>query len=85
MKSKKIKRKDHKINWHTVKFTLKGKDYIFEVVHNLEYFGLDIESALHNWLARTKDFTQKSFMDYVKSKDDLIMCVSKEQFDNTPS
>ena len=55
---------------HTgINFKLKGKPKSFNLEHNLDKFGLSIDAAFVNWSARTNDFTEKSFCDYVVSKD----------------
>lgn len=39
------------------------------ICHNMpETQGLSIEDALPNWLARTRDYTAQSFVDYIMSK-----------------
>lgn len=48
--------------------------YIFNVVHNLDEFGLDIEAALMNWTARTNELNVDSFCAYVISKDVNLKC-----------
>lgn len=63
-----------------IEFQIDGEPFIFEVYHNLKYFGLDIEAAFTNWVYRTKEYTQKSFCNYVMSKDINIECLSREDF-----
>ncbi len=53
----------------TIKFRVRNKQYEYNIEHNLNRHSLDIEAALHNWLARTKDYSCKSFCQYVVSKD----------------
>jgi len=67
---------------HTeLKFNLGKKPMAFDLVHNLDEFGLTIESALVNWAARTKKHSINSFCDYVESKDKQIICMPKSLFD----
>lgn len=41
----------------------------FSICHNMpDTFGLRIDDALPNWLARTKVYTAQSFVDYIMSK-----------------
>ena len=56
-------------------------EIVFEVVHNLKSFGIDIDDALVNWLHRTKKFTAKSFCKYVMSKDESFVCMDSEHFE----
>jgi hypothetical protein len=63
-------KKNKNINMYTgINFKLKGKPKSFYLEHNLDKFGLSIDAAFVNWSARTKDFSEKSFCDYVVSKD----------------
>lgn len=51
-------------------------DHEMVVMTNLpETFGMSIDGAVENWLMRTKDFSVKSFCDYVESKDSTIICL----------
>lgn len=53
----------------TVTLTIKNKKYSFKIKHNMpRTFGMNIECALDNWLARTNTITPDDFCDYVKSK-----------------
>lgn len=63
-------------------FKLGKKKYSFDLVHNLDEFGLSIDAALINWSARTDIFTEESFIEYIKSKDPLnLICVPKNEYD----
>lgn len=54
----------------------------FEIVHNVDSYGQDIQHALDSWIARTKNFTDVSFCEYVLSKfDDECICMPKKRFD----
>ena len=54
----------------------------FEIVHNIDSYGMDIQNALDSWIARTKNFTDVSFCEYVLSKfDDEAICMPKKRFD----
>jgi len=66
-----------------LRFEIGRKKYKFDVVHNLpETFGMNIEGALDNWLARTRKHTVQSFCEYVTSKDPSnIVCMPKSEFD----
>jgi hypothetical protein len=51
----------------------------FFVYHNMpETFGLNIDCALYNWLARTNEFNENSFCDYIKSKG--FIALTEKQF-----
>lgn len=64
-----------KLTETTIEFSLDCMPRQFVVEHNLsEHSGLSIEDALNSWLARTKQFTVKSFCKYVKSKDINFIC-----------
>lgn len=52
------------------------------VLHNLPDFGLDIQAALTNWLARTKVFTVDNFCAYIMSKGVNIIAMSEEHFNS---
>jgi hypothetical protein len=57
-----------------VKFNVKGKEVRFNIIHNLsETFGMDFNSALYNWLARTKKFKAKNLCEYINSKGFIAM------------
>lgn len=71
---------DIKFQEAIIKFEINGEHFIFEVYHNLQHFGLDIEDAFTNWVYRTQKYTRKSFCNYVMSKDINIECLSKEEF-----
>lgn len=50
----------------------------FIIYHNIDDM---IESALTNWLARTRKFTAKDFCAYIRSKDPLnIVALTEGQF-----
>lgn len=68
---------------HTIlKFNVGKKKHRFNLVHNLDDMGLDIEAALINWSVRTNDFSVRSFIEYVRSKDPLnIFMTTKKYFD----
>ena len=66
----------------TINFKRGKKKYKFDLMHNLDEFGLSIDAALINWSARTKDFTEEDFIDYVTSKDPTnLICMPKKQYD----
>jgi hypothetical protein len=50
-----------------ISFNVNGKKVSFEIIHNLPP-ALDVFSALESWIHRTKDFTAKSFCNYITSK-----------------
>lgn len=53
----------------------------FVIVHNLPDFGLDINSALQNWLVRTDKFTDENFCEYIMSKDPVnILALTEKRF-----
>ena len=52
-------------NWHESTIRLSNGTK-FTLVHNLS--GQEINAALECWLARTKQYTKKSFIRYINSK-----------------
>lgn len=68
---------------HTVlNFKAGKKKYKFDLVHNLDEYGLSIDAALINWSARTTSYNEQSFIRYVKSKDPAnLICISKKEYD----
>ena len=57
----------------------KGKNLIkFKIYNNLDELRLDFYSALENWSGRTKKFTAKSFVNYLKSKNTYGLLVFTE-------
>lgn len=63
-------------------FLQRGKTGTIEVVHNLEDYGLDIESAFVNFVARSPVITAKRFCNYIISKDVVnLICIPKDEFD----
>ena len=70
----------------TLIFNLNNKPIEWNIVHNLSEHGLDITAALINWSARTRKYTQESFMKYVVSKDPYILkCMTLEQYNESIS
>ena len=66
----------------TLNFNRGKKKYKFDLVHNLDEFGLSIDAALMNWSARTNTFTEEDFIEYVKLKDPVnLICVTKKRYD----
>lgn len=64
-----------------IDFKLSGKPKQFKVYNNLHTLGLDVLSAFENWAVRTKNYTEKSFCDYVKSKDPAnIICLTEVEY-----
>jgi len=48
---------------------------VFNVNHNLKDYGLSIEAAFDNGLARTETYSVQDFCDYVVSKDPVnLVC-----------
>lgn len=65
-----------------IKFNRGKKKYVFNVVHNLEDFGLGIMAAFENWSVRTNDWTIQSFCKYVVSKDPQnFVCMPKAHYE----
>lgn len=53
----------------TVEFAVDGKQVSFIIIHNMpDQFGLSLECAVDNWLARTSVFTAGSLCKYIMSK-----------------
>jgi len=51
-------------------FNVSGKQHSISVVHNLpETKGLSFNDAAYSWMARTNDFSSRSFCDYINGKD----------------
>lgn len=60
------------------------QQYLFKVIHNLDEFGLNIESALINWHARLDkagEINIHDFCGYIMSKDENITCIPAEVWD----
>lgn len=70
----------NKLDNYTISFHSSKTKVKLDIFTNISIFGLDIESALDCWLARTKEFTEKSFCEYICSKDINIICLSREQY-----
>ena len=67
-----------------VSFTISNGVKI-HVFHNLplDVKGFTISDAANSWLARTKEYTSKSFCDYVLSKRSTlpnVICMTKEEY-----
>jgi hypothetical protein len=63
-----------------IEFEVWRKKYAFSVKHNLPGgFGMNIHGAFDNWIARTNDYSAKSFCDYVESKGFECKPVTPEQ------
>jgi hypothetical protein len=77
-----MKKEDLYINLEKAEISFKifNTEYNFVVYHNLKKFGLLIDSALYNWVFRTTKFTEKSFCEYVTSKDPGIVCMPEKQY-----
>ncbi len=53
----------------------------FYIYHNLpETHGLSINDAFQNWIVRTKNYNEKSFVDYVLSKNTGYICMTNKQY-----
>ncbi len=65
----------------TLTFKINGVPTQWDVVHNLDEIGADIEAAFINWEARTDTYTIEDFISYVRSKDPLnIICITLERY-----
>lgn len=66
----------------TIQFTTpSGIIKKFELYHNIpEEFGLNIECAVENWLIRTRDYSAKSLIDYIQSKQPNVTVLTEEEF-----
>ena len=74
-----------KMRVSTVEFFVDNKRVRFKVINNLPYMhALSLGDALDSWLARTTDYTAKSFCDYIKSKELDFTCVqaTKKNMEN---
>lgn len=66
---------------HKIQFEVNGKKYQYIIVHNLpDTFGMNIEGALDNWLARTNNFKAKSLCKYIMSKDNSFVAMTESQY-----
>ena len=52
----------------------------FKIYHNLHDFGIGINSALQNWLAKTNNYDSRSFCDYIMSKDINMIALTEKEF-----
>jgi len=69
-----------------VELNKNGKKTSFKIYHNLpERFGLSLQCALDNWLARTNKYTACSFCEYIKSKDISFIALTEKQFNKVKS
>jgi hypothetical protein len=67
----------NKLTRSQITFKVDGVPHELDIVHNLpNQFGLSIENALDNWLARTKDYTEEAFIKYINDKNTAFICVS---------
>lgn len=70
-----------KITESHISFKVGKKKHEFKVYNDLpETFGLNIECALDNWLARTDDYSSESLCDYVTSKNTGHFCITEKQY-----
>ena len=55
----------------------------FVIVHDLPMKGAvgSFDAALDNWLARTKEYTADSFVNYVKCKDKSVIFLTFEEYE----
>lgn len=66
-----------------VKFKIDGKEIQFYIIHNLpNMFGLSFNNALHSWLARTKEFTSNSLVEYIDSKNTGYVAMTEFEYEN---
>ncbi len=64
-----------------IKFNVDLEPKEFFIIHNLpETFGQSITEALDNWLARTEDFTDSSFVNYINSKDTEHIAMTEDEY-----
>lgn len=62
-----------------ISFKVGRKQYNIDVAHNLNQHGTSIEAAFENWVHRTTDYSEESFIRYVKYKDKNFLCMSYNQ------
>lgn len=63
-----------KLKIETIKFEVEGKEYSFQVEHNMpNVFGQSLECAVNVWLEKTSDYSLKSLINYIKSKQQPIV------------
>lgn len=67
-------------NWQEASFEL-SNGVKFTVIHNIPGTGNinSIHAAFDNWMARTNEYTQGSFIAYINSKG-VYEAMTKEQF-----
>lgn len=59
----------------TIKFNVDDEPVEFTVEHNLpDISGLSMTDAVHNWTARTKEYTAESLSEYINSKNSGHHC-----------
>lgn len=63
-----------------IKFNRGKQKYVFNVVHNLEDFGMGIVVAFDSWSMRTDTWTIQSFCEYVEGKDPNFICMPKAKY-----
>lgn len=64
-----------------IEFNVDGKPVKFSVIHNLPAnFGLNIDGAVDNWLARTEEYTAQSLVDYINSKNTGYFCITEREY-----
>lgn len=84
MGKNKNKRKNSEDQWikAEVNFKVDKKPVKFYIYHNMpEVPGLNFNAALENWLARTSDFTDKSLVSYIMSKNTGHTALTQESYD----
>jgi hypothetical protein len=53
---------------HTFRFKVGVRPIEFTINHDLKDYGLDIRVGFDSWLLRTNEFTEGSFISYLKRK-----------------
>ena len=61
-----------------ITFNVRGKETAYDVTHNLDEYGEDIEAALLNWGERATVHSQQNFCEYVMEKNAAFFCIATE-------
>jgi hypothetical protein len=64
-----------------IKLNINGQLHRFKIIHNLpNVFGVSINDALDCWIHRTKNYSARSFCEYILSKDSSLVAMTESQF-----
>ena len=60
-----------------ISFKVEDKQYSFGIVHNMQ---AELEIAVMSWLPRTRDYTDKSFSNYVNNKNSGHLAYTRDDW-----